>query len=252
MKKIIITLLIIFAISSIFANKQIDNINNDAIKEYQNKDFTKALELFLQIENESIVNADLYYNIGNCYFRQNEIGRAILYFKRSLKFDQDHQQAQKNLDYALAMTKDKQLSETDDFITSIWNKTLKILNLNILAIIVLIIFMLIVIMINFIILRYRNREKTIPVFITTLLIFLFAIFVTFSVVQWKRLHNHNFAVLLTSNAAGFSGPSDEFTRVFTIHEGMIFEIDREENEWSLIKLSNGIGGWIRSEYFERI
>ncbi|HHE38945.1 MAG TPA: SH3 domain-containing protein, partial [Candidatus Cloacimonetes bacterium] len=60
------------------------------------------------------------------------------------------------------------------------------------------------------------------------------------------------AVLISQSAVGFSGPSNEFTRVFTIHEGMIFDIEKEENNWSLIKLTNGLGGWIESKNLEKI
>ena len=199
-----------------------------------------------------IINADLYYNIGNCYFRLNEIGRSILYFKKAIKVRSDHQAARRNLEYALTFTKDKQNSESNNVIRSFWQKAFDSLSINILAIITLIIFILIILLICYMIIHFRNREKTVPIFITTILVFIFTAFLIVSFLKWQEFHNTDEAVLLSTSAIGYSGPGQDFTRVFTIHEGMIFTVERNEGDWSLIKLENGLGGWIKNDTFVRI
>jgi tetratricopeptide (TPR) repeat protein len=237
---------------SIFATDILDSTFAQAALAYQNKDFQTSLQLFLQLENENILQADLYYNIGNCYFQLNQIGKAILYYKRCLKYEPGHEQAFKNVTLALTLTKDKQTFEQEDFLSGIWNRFLKMFSLNLLAMILIIIFSLIVTIINFIIIRYRNREKTAPMFFLFIFIFIFAFFLLVSKTQWDRFHNHKNAVLLAATEIGYSGPSEDFTRVFTIHEGMILEIEKADSDWTLIKLANGLGGWIRTASFERI
>jgi len=237
---------------SIFAMNQIDTIHEEAINAYQDKDYQTALEKFSLIENEGIVNSDLYYNIGNCYFRLNEIGRAILYYKKALKVRSDHQAARRNLEYALTFTKDKQNSENESVIRSYWLRAFDSISINLLAIILLLIFALIIILICLIIIRFRNRERTVPIFITTILIIFFSAFLIISVLKWQEFHKDDEAVLLSTSAIGYSGPGEDFTRVFTIHEGMIFTIERSEENWSLIKLENGLGGWIKKDTFVRI
>jgi uncharacterized protein YgiM (DUF1202 family) len=74
----------------------------------------------------------------------------------------------------------------------------------------------------------------------------------FSYIKWQRYTDESQAVLLTDSAIGYSGPDSDFTRVFTIHEGMIFQIEQQQEDWSLIKLQNGLGGWIRNSNFQKI
>ncbi len=69
MKKYIFSLLIILFSFLLLAEDINQKIFNDAIGYFENKDFLAALELFKRLENENLINADLYYNIGNCYFR---------------------------------------------------------------------------------------------------------------------------------------------------------------------------------------
>ncbi len=252
MKKTISTILLGFIVISIFAANQIELIHQEAIDSYNEKDYQTALEKFSLIENEGIVNSDLYYNIGNCYFRINEIGRAILYFKKALKVRSDHQSARRNLEYALTFTKDKQDSGNISVIRSFWLKAFDSFSINLLAIITLIIFVMIIMLISMMIIHYKSREKTIPIFLTTIFIFLFSAFLIISILKWQEFHKTDEGVLLSTSAIGFSGPGEDFTRVFTIHEGMIFTIERSEENWSLIKLENGLGGWINKDTYVRI
>ena len=249
MKKFILTFLFLLLIIGIFAVNQIEAIYQEAISYYNDKDYQTALGKFSQIENEGIINADLYYNIGNCYFRINEIGRSVLYFKKALKVRSDHQAARRNLEYALTFTKDKQDSGSESAIRSFWLKAFDSFSINLLAIIILLIFVIIVMLICLMIIYYKNREKTVPIFMTTIFIFLFAVFFIISLLKWQELHNDNEGVLLSTSAIGYSGPSVDFTLVFTIHEGMIFTIEKSEENWSLIKLENGLGGWINKDTF---
>ncbi|MDP8201676.1 MAG: tetratricopeptide repeat protein [Candidatus Tenebribacter burtonii] len=252
MKKSILLLLFLLILSSVYTVTQTETIFNEAITSYQEKDYHTALEKFDLIENEGIINADLYYNIGNCYFRINEIGRAILYFKKALKVRSDHQAARRNLEYALTFTKDKQNSENESVIRSFWLKTFDSFSINFLAIIILAIFLIIIILISIMIIHYRNRERTVPLFLTTIFIFLFLAFFIISILKWQEFHNDNEAVILSTSVIGYSGPGEDFTRVFTIHEGMIFTLERDEDNWSLIKLENGLGGWIKKDTYIRI
>ena len=252
MRKSALILLLFILSVGLFANSRIDNLFQEALTDFESRDYQNALEKFRSIENEGIINANLFYNIGNCYFRLNEIGRSILYFRKALKVKSNHEPARRNLEFVLTFTKDKQDSGSEDVIRSFWKRLFDSFSINLLAVITIIIFSLIILLICLTILFYREREKTVPLFITTILIFFLFIFLILSLLKWRDYHIENEGVLLALSAIGYSGPSNDFTRVFTIHEGMTFEIERQENDWCLIKLPIGLGGWIKIETFERI
>ena len=250
-KKIFI-ISILLTISTITFS-QINEIYDNAVENNKQNQFAEALDLFLQIEHSGVQNADLFYNIGNCYFRLENLGKAILYFKKSLKIDSTHKSARRNLEYALTLTKDIQNNaNADDVVRSFWHKTFDSFSLNLLAIIMLIIFTFIIFIIIHIILFFGGREKNVPVFILIILIAIFIIFIVLFTLKNTAYQSENEAVIISHTAIGYSGPSEEFTRVFTIHEGMICQIEKTENEWSLIKLNNGIGGWILTKNLKKI
>jgi len=246
---IILLLLITF---NIFSTDTLDGIFQEAVKSFENKEYEKSLDLFLSIENEGIENPDLYYNIGNCYFRLNKIGSAILYFKRALKIDQNHSASVRNLDFVLTFAQDKQTEEGTDPISTLWNKLLNVLSLNTLAILILIFFLIGITFLILMLTRFRNREKTAIIFSFSISMIFILLFSVISIIKWEQYSGEAEAVLTSKSAIGFSGPGEEFTRVFTIHEGMIFDIEKTEGKWSLIKLPNGLGGWIQIINFQTI
>lgn len=70
-----------------------------ANKAYNQELYKKALELYLAQEKTGAVSTHLYYNIGNTYYRLNDIARAIVYYERALVLDPGNGDARRNLDF---------------------------------------------------------------------------------------------------------------------------------------------------------
>ena len=51
-------------------------------------------------------------------------------------------------------------------------------------------------------------------------------------------------IVLESESVGRSGPGPDFLQVFTLHEGTKIVLERREGAWGLVRLPNGLGGWI--------
>ena len=70
--------------------------------------YRKAAMRFERIVTEGgLHNGRLYYNIGNAYFRIQDLGRAILNYRRAEQFVPNDVNLQQNLDYARARRLDK-------------------------------------------------------------------------------------------------------------------------------------------------
>lgn len=74
-----------------------ESLIEQADSAYMNDDFAKAADLYLEAESQEGSSSDLYYNIGNCYYRQNKLGKAILYYERALRLDPSNKDARANL-----------------------------------------------------------------------------------------------------------------------------------------------------------
>ena len=75
------------------------SLTEQATAAYNNDDFNAALELYLKIANEEGTSSELFYNIGNTYYKLDKNGMAILYYERALLLDPNNADARSNLEY---------------------------------------------------------------------------------------------------------------------------------------------------------
>jgi tetratricopeptide (TPR) repeat protein len=222
------------------------------VEAYEARNYDLALESFLFLVEEGIVNAELFHNIGNTYYRQNELGLAILNYKKGLKLQPNNRLLKNNLNYLLALTKDRQTTEETNPFLLILHRIVFALSLNSLFLLTLFIILLIVLVINTLIIYYKNNERTVPLFILSLLIVLFLLSGTVSLYRWRDYKDDSEGVLISSSTTGYSGPAEDYTNLFTIHEGMIIIVNIEGEDWSQITLPSGVTGWIRNDSFRRV
>lgn len=74
-------------------------LTQEADSAYMRDDFAEATRLYLQIAETEGTSSDLYYNLGNCYYRQKQPGKAILYYERALRLDPSNEDARANLEF---------------------------------------------------------------------------------------------------------------------------------------------------------
>ena len=82
------------------------------MKAYSEGNFDRATDEWRTCVDNGVENSDLYYNLGNAYFRDGKLGFAIYYYKSALRLDPNNDDILHNLKYAQAMTRDK--VEEDD------------------------------------------------------------------------------------------------------------------------------------------
>jgi tetratricopeptide (TPR) repeat protein len=246
-------LIAVILIIPVFASSNLINQTfKDAITDYHNKNYDAAVEKLLYLENNGLVNADLFYNIANCQFRLGRIGKAVLYYKKALKIDPTHQQASANLDYVQTLTKDKIEQENQGAMAEFFLRVYHSFDMNASALFTAILFFILMLLLILLQTAFRDKDKSLPVFLIFLVILFLIGSATISLLKYRSFHDDTEAVIMAATAIGYSGPGEEYTRVFTIHEGMTCKIEDENDEWLLIKLPNGIGGWIKRELLEII
>lgn len=70
-----------------------------AAQDYNQELYNQALNAYLSQAKTGEVSADLYYNIGNTYYRLKDNAHAILYYERALMLDPGHSDARYNVDF---------------------------------------------------------------------------------------------------------------------------------------------------------
>lgn len=86
-------------------------------------------------------------------------------------------------------------------------------------------------------------KRIVKIFLVILAVIFFLVTVT-EVMRIRDFYTDDSAVILDETVIAYSGPSDDFPQVFTIHDGLKVSIERFDNDWVLIKLPSGNGGWV--------
>ena len=247
MRAILIIIFSLITTFSAFAEMSKDSAQvymQQANKLYEASEYQNALSIYHTIESE-YRSPILFFNIGNCYFKLNQIPSAILYYERSLKYDPQNDNTQANLKQAHKYISDNIQAMPQTAFSASWKAFVQDRSINFwanLSVYLMIAGFLILVLA---ILKVSDFVKKFSTLLGTLLI-LCAIFTFFLANSAKNnLENDNNAIIFTPKVDVMSEPKDSASRLFVIHDGLKVNIVDENSDWFEIKLSNGEIGWIK-------
>ncbi len=253
MKRIFAVLTMVCAMAMAAMASQKDSIWNAAVNHYMDSEYEAALEGFLALEEQGYASAELFYNIGNCYYKlDHQLGKVILYYERSLKADPSFEDAQVNLAIASQATLDK-IDEVPEFILVTWVKVLRdVMSSNAWAVLFLVLFALTAVFV--LLFRFAGRvgvRKTGFSFaIVTLLFSIVSLLFAFSG-RGEALRADEAVVMVpVTSVKGAPGANDQ--SLFILHEGTVVEVVDAVGDWKRIEISDGRQGWVEAKNIEII
>ena len=84
-----------------------DPLLDSAKASYNKNNYLVAIEFYKKILNKGLESGELRYNLGNCYFRTNQIGLSILNYEKALKIMPRNEDILFNLEIVNEIKKDK-------------------------------------------------------------------------------------------------------------------------------------------------
>lgn len=215
-----------------------------ANKLYEASEYQNALTVYHKIESE-FRSSVLFFNIGNCYFKLNEIPSAILYYERSLKYDPQNDNTLANLKQAHKYISDNIQAMPQTAFSASWKSFVQDRSINFWANLSIYLMIAGFLVLLLTILKVSDFVKKFSTLLATLFI-LSAIFTFFLANSAKNnLEKDNNAIIFTPKVDVMSEPKESASRLFVIHDGLKVNIVDENNDWFEIKLSNGEIGWIK-------
>lgn len=219
---------------------------------YEDGDYAAAIDAYEQIVASGKHNWQVYYNLGNAYYRQGSIGRAILNYERALQLNPNSDDIRFNLELANLATVDRIPAPPAPAWWS-WSKGLLFTpSLSLLGWLTLIFYATFLLLFSLKYFRpaisgrveYRGLVwVTLTGFVLVLLLFGF---------RWFRQQTDLHAVVLQRAVDVRSAPSRDATEVFALHEGTKVQIKQFSNGWTEIRLRDGKVGWLPSASIEKI
>lgn len=212
---------------------------------YKNHDYAAAISSYQKIIANEAIAAEVFYNLGNCYYKTDSIGKAIQYYEKARKLIGDEEDLMHNLKLAHNRTIDKIEPMPEFVVTSTWKNIVNFETADEWANYAIINFVLVFVALVLFQLAKQSSLKKAFFGLAFLLVIISCLFYTLARSRTRADNSVNQGVLIVSTASIKSAPQNSATDLFVIHEGTVFKILENQTDWFKIRLDNGNLGWIQ-------
>ena len=225
---------------------------NNADTEYQKGNYQQAIRDYEEILKNG-ESAEIYFNLGNAYYRTDNITKAVLNYERARLLSPGDDDINFNLQFARSKTIDKITPQSEMFFVT-WYKSLvnftSVDNWAKTGILCIVMALLLVLLYLFgpqLMLRKIGFFGGLAFFVIFLLSNLFAF------QQKQALDNRTGAIIISPSVNIKKTPAKNSADQFVLHEGTRVDIiDKGMTDWRCIRVGDGREGWIETKAIEEI
>jgi tetratricopeptide (TPR) repeat protein len=245
-RHILLLLLLVLTVDIVSGQEDRSVKFKKGVEYYTASNYEEALKEWMDIYNTGYRSAELDYNIGNAYFKLNNVPGAILFFERARLLKPADNNINYNLQIARTLVVDK-FEEIPELFFVRWFDFLSLLlPTNTWAVISFVSFILSLILLSVYIYSSGYRLKVLGFWAALLFLIISASSLAFTIRNKSLVFDSNKAVIFTPSLNGKSSPDNSGTDLFILHEGSKVTIEDHVGDWYEIKLSDGNKGWVPS------
>lgn len=214
---------------------------------YKEGDYQTAIQSWEEILQNEEASANLYFNLGNAYYKLNQIGPAIYFYEKALQLSPNDSDIKNNLAFA----ENARIDSIEPLPQSVFSKWYQ----NVMTVfsydgwaIVSILFS-IGFVVLFLLYYFSAREKPKRLFFgfSIGMLFLMALCLTMAFLSFNNLKQDRQAIIFSEEVEIKSEPSLGGNSIFRLHEGTKVRIIAQDGDWYRIRLADGKDGWISGE-----
>lgn len=211
---------------------------------YRQGAYEQARQRYEAATETGVRDARLFYNLGNACFKTEGLGEAILWYERALRLEPRDEDIRANLAFARHVKKDR---EPVDDSPAVWRFLVclhQYPTLDELAGAFGLLWLTCFAWAGWSLWTGRRGSGATAFLVTCIVI-------TAAMAGWlgRRAFDHGAeaAIVTAVQTTARSAPEAGETAIFLVHEGTRVRVERREDGWLLIRLANGLGGWLRAE-----
>jgi len=252
MRKLLIFTLLFIPFITIAEKKDVVELFKEGNEKYKKGKYEDAIKFYESILAKGLKNGYIYYNLGNAYFKAEMLGKAILNYERAIIYLSSDPDVVFSLKFANSRKTDRIQKQQYNPFTKIVLFFYNLFRINTLFWLVYVIFL---ILIASLILKWFYKNINYQVIIQKVLNYggiIFLVFLFILIIKINEIKSSVHAVIIISEVKVKSGPSEDYTDVFALHEGTKIKIRKETDPWILITLPNRFSGWVEKDCLEKI
>ncbi|NIA12899.1 MAG: tetratricopeptide repeat protein [Nitrospiraceae bacterium] len=211
-----------------------------AVQAYEADDYGTAIQLYEQLVAEGVEDPAVFYNSGNAYYRNGDIGAAIANYERALQLAPRFENARENLDKAVRDTQQR-LSKP---LPSVWEQSLLFWHYGMkrsttyrIAAVLWCLFWGVLALRQWRPLRYTRRAA----------LLLAVLGGAFAASAWAKAHPVTLAVAHAESVPVRYGTHDDETLRFELRAGDRVTVDRRQGGWARVTTVDGERGWVHED-----
>lgn len=240
----ILALLLLFSLPLVSRADDYSTLFKQGNEAYGKARYQDAVGLYQQVLNKGCHSEEVYFNLGNAYFKLGDIPSALLNYEKAHKLAPGDEDVNFNIYFANSKTSDKVEPAPEFFATRWWHNIIlhySIKALSVVSIILLIIgsgLLVIYLFVNVVLL------KKVAFYLGALVLFSGLLTVFIANRQTHYFNDYQQAIIFSGSVNVRSAPVDQAVTLFILHEGTKVNILDNSGEWLKIQLANGTEGWI--------
>jgi len=247
MKKIIIAINIIWMFSPSILSAQInlESIFSEANELYNKGSYIEAINNYKEIIKNDFHSAELYYNLGNAYYRLDSIASSVYYYEKALQLNPNDREIIDNL----ALVNKTLVDEIDPITTPLIESILKSLS-NIFYfetwgyISIFFSFLIVALFLSY---YFANSSRIKR--LTFVLLCVSSILMLASLINGNKGYdnyvNNEYAIIYSYETDLKTEPNFRSETLFMLHEGTKVQVIENYNNWIKVRLVNGQVGYIQ-------
>lgn len=249
MKRLFNTILAILITATVFAQADLLQKGNEL---YIKNDFKQAIDVYNQLLMTNLESPEVYFNLGNAYYKTAQYTKAILNYERAKLLSPDDEDIDFNLQVANQHVVDSIQELPGIFIVRWWNSLVNSQTTDKWAVISIIAFVLFLTSAGLYFFSRIGDIRRIAFWTACFLVTCSVFSWSFAAKQKGRMVNHSFAIVMQPTVTVKSSPSEKGTNLFVVHEGLKVNITDKLGDWLEVRLADGNKGWLLTDSIERI
>ncbi len=243
MKKVFLLFLLI---SNILSAQDNDELFANANALYKDGKYQEAITIYEQLEKSNLVSTELYYNLGNCYYKLNNVAPTIYNYEKALQIAPLNKDARNNLVFAKRLSLDRIEEVPKSFLQKFNLDYISKLTYEGWAVVCIILSLLgtVLFLLYFLSLAPARKRLFFTSSMLSYIVLVISLFISFN--QYYKKINTVEAIVYVAEVSVKNEPTKNADEAFIIHEGTKVLVLDKVDDWKKIQLLDGKIGWLKA------